>query len=159
MNDILEIDAIDRRIISILQSDSSKSIQTIAEQVNLTVNPCWRRIKRLEEAGVLGKRTVKLNHVKLGLGITAFIMLKTDQHSADWLAQFTRAVKQVPEIIECHRMTGSVDYLLKVLVRDLSHHDHVYQRLIGLVPNLVDVSSTFSMENLKPDAIVESSTY
>ncbi|GHA13552.1 transcriptional regulator [Arenicella chitinivorans] len=159
MKEIIEIDAIDRKIISIMQSDSSKSIQTIADQVNLTVNPCWRRIKRLEQAGIFGKRTVQLHHAKLGLRITAFIMLRTDQHSAAWLDQFTQAVNAVPEIVECHRMTGSVDYLLKVFVRDLTHHDQVYQRLIGLVPSLVDVSSTFSMENLKPGAIIESSTY
>ena len=155
MKDIVEIDATDRKLIRILQKDASQSIQQLSEQVDLTVNPCWRRIKRLEEKGVIGKRVAIVNPERLGLGTVAIVLIKTDQHTSDWLATFKQAVQSIPEIVECHRMTGAVDYLIKMQLRDLGHYDKVYQRLIRSVPNLTDVSSTFSMENLKPNAVLE----
>jgi len=136
MREILEIDITDSKIIRILQEDAGQSIQQISEQVDLTVNPCWRRIKRLEEKGVIGKRVAIVNPERLGLATVAIVLIKTDQHTSDWLATFKQAVEDIPEIIECHRMTGAVDYLIKMQLRDLEHYDKVYQRLIRLVPNL-----------------------
>lgn len=145
----MELDDIDRRILGILQVDATRSIQEIADEVGLTTNPCWRRIKRLEETGVITGRVATINWARLGLAMTAFVRIHTTQHSKDWLSTFKSSVNKIPEIVECHRMTGEVDYLLKIVVRDLEHYDLVYQRLIKLVPNLSDVSSSFSMEKLK----------
>ena len=158
MDKTLEIDSIDRQILRILQTDATQSVQQIADKVGLTSNPCWRRIRRLEESGVIEKRVAIINPVRIGLGTTAFVMIKTDRHTTDWLAAFKRCVQEIPEIVECHRMTGAVDYLLKVIVKDLTHYDYVYQKLISAVPDLSDVSSTFSMESLKQDTIIDTST-
>ena len=149
MKDIVEIDDIDREIIGILQEDATRAIQDIANQVGLTNNPCWRRIKRLEETGVIKSRVAIIDAKKLGLGSTAFVTIRIDSHNREWLDGFARCVQEFPEIVECHRMTGDVDYLLKIAIRDLEHYDRVYQRLITAVPGLTDVSSTFSMESLK----------
>lgn len=158
MNEKIELDNIDCRIIRNLQHDSSLAIQEIADKVGLTSNPCWRRIKRLEELGVIKRRVALVDNAKLGLRTTAFVMLKTDDHSSQWMKIFKECIKEIPEIIECHRMTGSVDYLLKVVLRDLAHYDLVYQRLIKSIPSLKDVSSSFSMESLKHDSIIEPTT-
>ncbi len=147
----MELDDIDKRILGILQVDATQSIQEIADEVGLTTNPCWRRIKRLEDSGVITGRIATINWAKLGLSMTAFARIHTTQHSKDWLSTFKKSVNQIPEIVECHRMTGEVDYLLKIVVRDLAHYDLVYQRLIKLVPSLSDVSSAFSMELLKSE--------
>lgn len=149
MTDKLQIDAIDRRILGILQSDATLSIHDIGEQVGLSTNPCWRRIKRMEDAGIIERRVAILNPTKLGLGVTAFVSIRTDKHTPEWLASFADGIRSIPEIIECHRMSGDVDYLLKIAVGDIAHYDRIYQQLIATVPGLSDVSSTFSMERLK----------
>lgn len=158
MGKIVELDAIDRRILKILQSDAMVSIQAVAEQVGLSNNPCWRRIRRLETEGVIERRVALVDAAKLGLGLTAFVSIRTDHHSGDWLGKFAKALKLIPEIVECHRMSGDVDYLLKVVVCDISHYDRVYQRLISSVPGLSDVSSAFSMERLKSDTAIDVTT-
>jgi len=154
----MEIDAIDRKILTILQNDVATSIQDIAAEVGLTNNPCWRRIKRLESQGVIERKVAVISPKVIGLGTTAFVTIKIDSHNRDWLAEFASAIEQTPEIVECHRMTGDVDYLLKILVRDLEHYDEVYQSLIAKVSGLKDVSSTFSMEQLKHSTAIDVST-
>jgi len=154
----IEIDDIDKKIVGILQNDATLSIQEIADQIGLTNNPCWRRIKRLEDKGVIERRVAIINPKLIGLGITAFVSIRIDTHSGEWLKDFAGSIEQIPEIIECHRMTGDVDYLMKIVVRDLEHYDAVYQRLISDIPSLTDVSSTFSMEQLKLGAVIDAST-
>ncbi len=153
----MELDNIDQKILRLLQNDATISVQDIAAEVGLTNNPCWRRIKRLEEQGVIEKRVAVVNPKSIGLAITAFVTIKIDHHSGEWLASFANCIDAIPEIVECHRMTGDVDYLLKVLIRDLEHYDKVYQSLIARVPGLKDVSSTFSMERLKQSTVVDAS--
>lgn len=155
---MVELDKIDRNIIGILQRDATVSVQDIAGQVGLTNNPCWRRIKRLEEQGVIERRVAIVNPKAIGLGITAFVSIRIDSHNQQWLTSFADSIEQISEIIECHRMTGDVDYLLKVLVRDLEHYDNVYQELITRVSGLSGVSSTFSMEQLKRETVVDVAT-
>lgn len=151
----MEIDDIDKKILSILQTDATLSIQDISDQVGLTTNPCWRRIKRLENNGIITGRVALVDPAALGLGMTAFVRIHTDKHTKNWLETFKSSVRRIPEIVECHRMTGDVDYLLKVMVRDLAHYDQVYQRLLDYVPDLKDVSSSFSMERLKDKQIID----
>ena len=149
----IDLDAIDRQILEHLQADASRPVAEIAERVGLSTNPCWRRIRRMEEQGIITRRTVLVDPAKLGLGLIAFVTIKTDHHDKAWLRAFADAVDLLPEIVECHRMTGDVDYMLKVVVRDVAHYDDVYQRLLEKVPGLRDVSSTFSMEMLKRSGI------
>jgi Lrp/AsnC family transcriptional regulator len=149
MSNILEIDAIDRKILRLIQQDATLAIQEIGRQVGLSANPCWRRIKRMEEAGLIERRVALLDPARLGLGLTSFVAIRTSNHSAQWLDAFAKGIGDIPEIIECHRMSGDTDYLLKVVVADISDYDRVYQALIGCVPGISDVSSAFSMERLK----------
>lgn len=157
-NKIVELDDIDIKILRLLQSDATQSIQEISDQVGLTNNPCWRRIKQLEEKGVVKRRVAVIDPALVGLGMTAFVRIHTDKHTKDWLELFNSGVAKIPEIIECHRMTGDVDYLLKILVQNLEHYDAVYQRLLGLVPDLKDVSAAFSMERMKDGSIIDVAT-
>lgn len=155
---IIDLDDIDKRILGQIQEDATRSIQEIADAVGLSSNPCWRRIRRMEEDGVIKRRVAIVDAAKVGLGATVFVTIRTKQHDSAWLEAFAKGVRKLPEIIECHRMSGDVDYLLKVVVRDIPHYDAVYQRLIGLVPGLGDVSSAFSMESLKEGTAVDPRT-
>ena len=146
---MIKLDDIDRKILTLLQQDATQSVQDLADAVGLTTNPCWRRIKRLEEEGIILRRVAVVDPGKLGLGMTAFVRISTETHTKDWLDTFKTSVGRIPEIVECHRMAGDVDYLLKIVVEDLSHYDRVYQRLLVQVPNLKDVSAAFSMERMK----------
>jgi Lrp/AsnC family transcriptional regulator len=155
MKEFVELDSIDKKILGILQRDCTRPIKEIAEAVGLSNNPCWRRIRRLEDTGVVSHRAALIDPAKIGLGVTAFVTIRTDSHSTEWLNAFRKAVNNIPEIIACHRMTGDVDYLLRILVHDIEHYDRVYQRLIKSVPGLSDVSSTFSMEKLKQGPTID----
>lgn len=146
---MLELDSIDWAILEVLQHDAALPIQAIGERVGLSTNPCWRRIKRLEEAGVIARRVALLDPDKVGLPTTVFVAIRTRRHDPEWLAAFAAGVGAIPEITECHRMAGEIDYMLKLSVRDIAHYDRIYQRLIAEVPGLNDVSSTFSMEAMK----------
>ena len=143
-----QLDEFDLRILAILQEDASLSIHEIAEQVHLSQNACWRRIKRLDEEGVIRKRVALLDASKLGVGVTVFVSVKTSEHSETWLSDFATAVRGMAEVVELHRMTGDIDYLIKLRVRDIEDYDSVYKRLIRSV-KLSDVSSAFVMEEIK----------
>ncbi len=144
----MSLDAIDKKILALLQQDAALPVAEIAEKVNLSTTPCWRRIQRLEEAGVIRQRVALLEPAKLNLGVTAFVAVKTNQHNASWLKKFAEAVADIPEIVEVYRMSGDVDYLLRVVVPDIAGYDAVYKRLIQKV-ELFDVSSSFAMERMK----------
>ena len=150
MNDLsLQLDSIDWAILGILQADASLAVHEIGERVGLSSNACWRRIKRLEESGIIARRVALLDPDKLGLATTVFVAIKTQRHDLAWLAAFGTSIAGIAEISECHRMAGDVDYLLKIVVRDIAHYDRIYRKLIAAVPDLADVSSSFSMEKLK----------
>ncbi len=143
------LDKIDRQILTLLQADASVPIQQIAEQVGLSVNPCWLRIRQMEEAGVIQGRVALVSPEKVGLGLTVYVRVKTNQHSAAWAKKLNEVIAAMPEILECHRIGGDVDYLLKVVVEDMTGYDRTYKELIGRLPSLADVSALFSMERLK----------
>ena len=150
MNDqTAQLDSIDWSILAVLQADAAIPVHEVGERVGLSSNACWRRIKRLEDSGVIAGRVALVDPVKLGLATTVFVAIRTQRHDPAWLEAFKRGIAQVDEIIECHRMAGDVDYLLKLAVRDIAHYDRIYRKLIAAVPDLADVSSTFSMERLK----------
>lgn len=143
------MDKLDRDILALLQRDASLPIQRIAEQVGLSVNPCWRRIRRMEAAGIIRGRVALVDPEKVGLGLTIFVRIKTREHSTAWAERLAEVVASIDEISECHRIGGDVDYLLKVTVADIAGYDRVYKKLIASVPSLTDVSALFSMERLK----------
>jgi len=147
-NTEIDIDRTDARILTALQNDAGQAIAELAEAVGLSSNACWRRVKRLEELGVIQGRVALLDPVKLGLGVTVFVSVRTNEHNDDWLQQFAEAVAQIPEVVEFYRMSGDIDYLLKLVVADIAHYDRVYKRLIKSV-RLTDVSSSFAMEQMK----------
>lgn len=149
MGSAVKLDSLDQRILALLQEDATLSAQEIGQRVGLSATPCWRRIKNLEAAGVIERRVAIVNPSAIGLGGTVFVFIRTSVHDADWLQSFARAVEELPEVIDCHRLAGTIDYLLKCVVRDIDHYDEVYKRLIQRVPGLVDISASFSMERLK----------
>lgn len=142
------MDSIDRRILRELQRDCSGSIAEIADRAGVSQTPCWRRIKKLEEAGYVKQRVALLDQDLLNLGMTAYVMIKTSHHDDSWLARFSEGVSLIPEVIEIHRMAGDIDYLLKIVATDMSDYDRIYRRLITVV-ELFDVSASFSMERIK----------
>ena len=142
------LDEVDIRILKNLQEDAARAISVIAENVALSQNACWRRIKRLEDEGVIKKRVVLLDAEKLGVGVTVFVTIRAGEHTKEWLDRFAGAVARMPEVIEFYRMSGDMDYLLKVQVSDIRSYDAVYKRLIKAA-KLVDVSSAFAMEEIK----------
>lgn len=142
------IDHIDARILQLLQRDATVSLDTLAETVALSRNAIWRRMKALEERGVIKNRVALLDPVKLGLGLTVFILVRTSTHEPGWLDRFARATRAMPEILGAYRMTGDLDYLIRARVADVAAYDRLYQRLIEKVP-MSDVSASFVMEELK----------
>jgi Lrp/AsnC family transcriptional regulator len=143
-----QLDRTDRKILAIMQEDSSLAVADVAERVGLSQTPCWRRIQRLRADGVIA-RTVSLVHPEaVGLGLTVFITIEALDHSPDWLDRFTSAVSAMPQVMEVHRMAGDIDYLLRVAVADMAAFDAFYRDLIKAVP-LKNVSSHFAMERVK----------
>jgi len=142
------MDAIDRKIISILQDNAETPVQVIAAQVNLSATPCWRRIQKLKDSGVLRKQVALCDAGKLNVGVTVFVSIRTSQHSQVWLEKFAQHVSDIPEVVEFYRMSGDVDYLVRVVVPDIASYDLVYKRLIK-IPDIHDVSSSFAMEQIK----------
>ena len=142
------MDATDLRILAILQQDSSLPVAEIAARVNLSQTPCWRRIQRLEEAGVIQRRVAIVDPDALGLGLTVFVEIETGDHSREWLDRFAGAVLAMPEVMEVYRMAGDVDYLLRIAVANMGAYDSFYRRLIALLP-LKNVTSRFAMERVK----------
>ena len=143
-----DLDAIDLKILDLLQTDASKPISEIADGVHLSQNACWRRIKLLEEAGIIQKRVALLDAEKLGAGLTVFVAVRAGEHTEKWLETFAAAVRKMPEVIEFYRIAGEVDYLLKLQVADMAAYDRAYKSLIRSA-KLMDVSASFAMEELK----------
>lgn len=142
------IDKIDARILRAVQSDASQSVTELAEQIGLSTNACWKRVKRLEEEGFIIKRVALLDRLKINQAVTAFVEIRTDQHEEKWLEQFADAVRAIPEIVEFYRLSGQVDYMLKIVCSDIADYDRIYKKLIRNT-KLRDVSSFFAMEQLK----------
>ncbi len=142
------LDTIDRNLLQALQRDASQSIEALSDQVGLSRNACWRRIKMLEQAGVLTKRVALVDAAKVGCGLTVMVLIRTSTHDAKSMADLTRAVEAMPEVTGAYRMTGDLDYVLQVRVADVAAYDAFYKRLIGRVA-VSDISASFVMEEIK----------
>jgi Lrp/AsnC family transcriptional regulator len=142
------LDEMDVKILRILQEDATRAVAEIGKAVGLSTTPCWRRIQKLEENGVIERRVALLDPRRINAGVTVFVSIKTDQHSIDWLERFHAAVIDFPEVVEFYRMSGDVDYLLRVVVPDIAAYDAFYKKLISRI-EISKVSSAFAMEQIK----------
>jgi len=142
------MDAIDRKILAVVQEDASLSVAEIGQRVGLSSTPCWKRLQRLEADGIITKRVALIDPDKIGLGITVFVSVETGDHSQEWLKRFAEVVNAIPEVMEFYRMAGDVDYVLRVVVPDMQTYDAFYKKLIATVP-LKNVTSRFAMERMK----------
>ena len=142
------MDKLDRKILELLQKDGGLTAAELADRIGLSEAPCWRRIKRLQEDGVIKQTVALLNARSLNLGTSVFVTLKTANHSEAWFDRFVKAVRDIPEVVEIHRMSGDVDYLMRIVVPDIDAYDLVYKRLIAAV-EFKDVSASFALETIK----------
>ncbi len=142
------LDAVDVKILQILQRDCTISVAEIGKEVGLSTTPCWRRIQKLEQEGIIEARVALLNPKKVGAGVTVFVAITTSEHSMAWLERFHAVLRDFPQVVEAYRMSGQVDYLLRVTVPDIESYDRFYKQLIERIA-LGDVSSSFAMEQIK----------
>ena len=142
------LDSIDRRILRELQVDATIPISELADRAGLSQTPCWKRVKRLEALGIIERRVALLNREQLELSLVVFVSVRAARHDEAWLNEFARGAAALPEVVEFYRMSGEIDYLLKVVVADIAAYDQFYKRLIATAP-LGDVSSSFAMEQIK----------
>ncbi len=142
------LDEMDIKILRILQEDATRPVAEIGKEVGLSTTPCWRRIQKLEEVGVVRRRVALLDPAKVNVGVTVIVSIKTDRHEIGWLEKFHAAVVDFPEVVEFYRMSGEIDYLLRVVVPDIAAYDAFYKRLISRI-EISKVSSAFAMEQIK----------
>ncbi|WP_075288986.1 Lrp/AsnC family transcriptional regulator [Pararhizobium arenae] len=142
------MDRLDRKILRLLQEDSTLAVADLAKKVGLSTTPCWRRIQKMEEEGVIRGRVALLDPVKINTKVTVFVSIRTNAHSIEWLKRFSEVIGEFPEVVEFYRMSGDVDYLLRVVVPDIAAYDAFYKRLIAKI-EIRDVSSAFAMEQIK----------
>ena len=142
------MDRLDRKILRLLQEDSTLAVADIAKRVGLSTTPCWRRIQKLEEEGVIQRRVAILDPVRINARVNVFVSIRTNTHSMEWLRRFSEVIQEFPEVVEFYRMSGEVDYLLRVVVPDIAAYDAFYKRLIARI-EIRDVSSAFAMEQIK----------
>ncbi|EKF17907.1 Lrp/AsnC family transcriptional regulator [Nitratireductor pacificus] len=142
------MDRLDRKILRLLQENSTLAVADVAKKVGLSTTPCWRRIQKLEEEGVIRRRVAVLDPERVNAKVNVFVSIRTNMHSHEWLKRFSEVIQQFPEVVEFYRMSGDVDYLLRVVVPDIAAYDAFYKRMIAKI-EIRDVSSTFAMEQIK----------
>lgn len=142
------MDLVDQKILNLLQLDASLTVKQIAVQISLSVTPCWKRIQKLEAQGFIRARVALLDPKKVNANVTVFVAIKTDQHSTEWIERFSRAVSDMPQVMEIYRMSGEIDYLLKVVVSSIEAYDRFYKNLVDRI-ELSHVTSSFAMEQMK----------
>lgn len=148
-----KIDTFDARILRLIQSDAALPLDEIGDKVGLSRNAVWRRIKAMEANGTITGRAVLLDPAKLGLGLTVFMMIRTDRHAPDWLERFAKVTRDMPEILGAYRMTGELDYLIRARVADVKDYDRLYQAIVSRI-ELADVSASFVMEEIKETTVL-----
>jgi Lrp/AsnC family transcriptional regulator len=144
----MKLDGIDMKLLALLQDNAELQISELADRVGLSTTPCWRRVQRLKEAGVITKQVSLVDRKAVNVAVTVFVGIRTSHHNQKWFETFRATVEAIPEVVEFYRMSGEVDYLLRVVVPDIAAYDSVYKRLTASI-DLSDVSSSFAMEELK----------
>jgi Lrp/AsnC family transcriptional regulator len=148
----IELDSQDRQLLELMQQDASLSVADLADKVAISKSACWRRIQKFEESGVIRQRVTLLDPTKLGLGLTVFVTIRTNQHNAAWAEKFNSVVQSVEGVLEVYRLGGQIDYLLKAVVPDMPGYDRLYQKLIDA--DLFDVTASFVMEEIKATTVL-----
>nr|WP_246364948.1 Lrp/AsnC family transcriptional regulator [Gellertiella hungarica] len=138
----------DQKLLLLLQRDASLPVSALAEKVALSVSACSRRIQRLEEEGYIERRIAVLNRGRMGVPTTLFALIKTAHHADGWIEQFKKVIADIPEIVEAHRLTGTYDYILKLVLPSVEHYDVIYKQIVRRI-ELFDVSASISMERMK----------
>jgi Lrp/AsnC family transcriptional regulator, cysteine-sensing transcriptional activator len=144
----MNLDDLDRRLLTELQVNASESLEKLGERVGLSRNACWNRIRRLEEAGILKARVALVDPAKINLGLNVFIAVRTNEHDPEWLENFARETRSIPEIQGVYRTSGDLDYIIRARIPDVAAYDALYQRLIRKI-RLADVSASFVMQEIK----------
>ncbi len=144
----MAFDKIDKKILALVQKDATLPVADVARRVGLSTTPCWRRIQKMEEDGVIRRRVAILDAEKVNAGVNVFMAIRTSEHSDAWLRELSGVIEQFPEVVEFYRMSGEVDYMLRVVVPSIAAYDDFYRRLISKI-TLTDVSSSFAMEQIK----------
>jgi Lrp/AsnC family transcriptional regulator len=142
------VDRKDKAILKALQEDATMTVSELADKIGLSKSACWRRIQNLEESGIIGARVTLLNQQALGLNLTVYASVRTHEHSKDWFDRFHEVTTDMPNVMEVHRMSGDIDYLIRAVAPDMNSYDAMYKELISRI-KLYDVSSSFSMETIK----------
>ncbi len=142
------MDSTDKKILNLLQTDASLTVKQIAEQIPLSVTPCWKRIQKMENSGLIRARVALLDAKMINANVTVFVAIKTPHHTAEWIDGFNKEVSKLPEVMEIYRMSGEIDYLLRVAVSSIEAYDQFYKKLIARV-DLSNVTSSFAMEQMK----------
>ena len=142
------MDRIDKAILNLLQQDATMPVAEIGRRVGLSTTPCWRRIQKMEEAGVITARVALLDPQSVNAKVTVFVSVRTASHNGEWLKRFSEVTAEFPEVVELYRMSGEIDYLMRVVVPDIAAYDRFYQNLISKI-EITDVSSSFAMEQMK----------
>jgi Lrp/AsnC family transcriptional regulator len=148
-----KIDTFDAKILRLIQTDAALPLDEIGDKVGLSRNAVWRRIKAMEANGTITGRAALLDPAKLGLGLTVFMMIRTDRHAPDWLERFAKVTRDMPEILGAYRMTGELDYLIRARVADVKDYDRLYQAIVSRI-ELADVSASFVMEEIKETTVL-----
>ena len=144
----MKLDTTDKKILELLQRDATLQLAEIASLVGLSATPCWRRIQKLEQGGIIRKRVALLNEGLLNLGVVVFMSIQTTNHDPQWLREFSSALIDLPEVLEVFRLSGDTDYLLRVTVPSVEHYDDFYKKISGMIPDS-NISSSFAMERIK----------
>jgi len=147
-----QVDTQDRLLLELMQQDASLSVADLADKIGISKSACWRRIQKFEENGVIRQRVTLLDPAKLGLGLTVFVTIRTNQHNAAWAEKFNTVVQGVEGVLEVYRLGGQIDYLLKAVVADMPGYDRLYQKLIDA--DLFDVTASFVMEEIKATTVL-----
>ena len=142
------MDRLDRMILTILQEDATVPVAEIGRRVGLSTTPCWRRIQKMEEDGVIKRRVAVIDPAKVNAKVTVFVFITTNQHNEDWMTRFSKVMSEFPEVVEFYRMSGQVDYLAKLVVPDIEAYDAFYKKLVAKI-DIMDVSSAFAMGRIK----------
>lgn len=142
------MDRIDKEILALLQQNADLPLSEIATHVKLSSTPCWRRIQRLEEQGFIQRKVALLDPARLNVGVTVFVLLRTNRHNQEWFEKLRAIIAEIPEVVDFYRMSGTIDYLLRVVVPDIAAYDGVYKRLTRDI-EIFEVSSSFAMEEIK----------
>ena len=143
-----ETDEIDRSILRLIQQDATLSVDQISEKVHLSRNACWRRIKQLETSGIITRRVALVDPAMVGCPLTAMVLIRTNAHEAGWMERFQTTLRSLPEVVGAYRMTGDLDYVLRVRVADVPAYDAFYKKLTSQIP-VSDISASFVMEDIK----------